>query len=132
MVDGASEHVLPAGRVRMEERDGLAFPAGCECPVDKHREEYDCKHEVALAVIGGPTALTGGPSHRIRLPWERDHDGSNSDDLPCFDCYEIPGMGPDSLWRWYVTRRTSGTFETAIWSMRSIETGSTKRRSSGG
>ncbi|MFC3958657.1 SWIM zinc finger family protein [Halovivax cerinus] len=43
--------------VGVEERDGLAVPVDCECPADEYQEEYDCKHKVALATIGGPTVL---------------------------------------------------------------------------
>lgn len=42
--------------VGVEERDGVAVPAECECPADIHREP-DCKHKVALATIGGSTVL---------------------------------------------------------------------------
>lgn len=43
--------------VGVEERGGLAVPIECECPADKYREDYDCKHKVALATVGGPTVL---------------------------------------------------------------------------
>lgn len=43
--------------VGVEDRDGLLVPAECECPADKYNEEYDCKHKVALATIGGPVVL---------------------------------------------------------------------------
>jgi hypothetical protein len=43
--------------VGVEDRDGLLLPAECECPADKYNEEYDCKHKVALATVGGPVVL---------------------------------------------------------------------------
>ena len=43
--------------VGVEERTGVPVPAECECPADKYNEEYDCKHKVALATVGGPTVL---------------------------------------------------------------------------
>jgi hypothetical protein len=43
--------------VGVEVRDGVAVPAECECPADMYHEEYDCKHKVSLAAIGGPTVL---------------------------------------------------------------------------
>lgn len=43
--------------VGVKDRDGLLVPAECECPADKYNEEYDCKHKVALATIGGPVVL---------------------------------------------------------------------------
>lgn len=42
--------------VGIEVRSGRALPAECECPADLHYEQ-DYKHKVALAAIGGPTAL---------------------------------------------------------------------------
>jgi hypothetical protein len=43
--------------VGVEDHDGLLVPAECECPADKYNEEYDCKHKVALATVGGPVVL---------------------------------------------------------------------------
>jgi len=43
--------------VGIEKRDGVPVPAECECPADKYNEEYDCKHKVALATVGGTTVL---------------------------------------------------------------------------
>jgi hypothetical protein len=43
--------------VGIEKRDSVPIPAECECPADKYNEEYDCKHKVALATVGGTTVL---------------------------------------------------------------------------
>lgn len=43
--------------VTVEERGGVVVPAECACPADRYREEYDCKHKVALATVGGPVVL---------------------------------------------------------------------------
>ncbi|MCU4799616.1 SWIM zinc finger family protein [Halobacteria archaeon HArc-gm2] len=43
--------------VGIEDRDGLLVPSECECKADQYNEEYDCKHKVALATIGGPVVL---------------------------------------------------------------------------
>lgn len=43
--------------ISVEDRDGVLVPAECECPADKYNEEYDCKHKVALATVGGPVVL---------------------------------------------------------------------------
>ena len=43
--------------VGVEDCDGVLVPAECECPTDKSNEEYDCKHKVALATVGGPVVL---------------------------------------------------------------------------
>ncbi|MFC7042200.1 SWIM zinc finger family protein [Halonotius sp. GCM10025705] len=43
--------------VGVEDRGGLLVPAECDCPADKYNEEYDCKHKVALATIGGSVVM---------------------------------------------------------------------------
>ena len=43
--------------VGIDDRDGLLVPAECECPADQYNEDYDCKHKVALATVGGPVVL---------------------------------------------------------------------------
>jgi hypothetical protein len=43
--------------VGVEDRDGVLVPAECGCPADKYNEEYDCKHKVALAAVGGSVVL---------------------------------------------------------------------------
>ena len=48
------EHAYVVG---VKERDGQPVPAECECPADLYREEYDCKHKVALAAEGGLPVL---------------------------------------------------------------------------
>jgi len=48
--------------VSVEERDGLFVPIECECPAD----EYDCKHKVAVAVVGGPVVLSAAMAFTSR------------------------------------------------------------------
>lgn len=43
--------------VTVKEKNGLIVPQECDCPADKYNEEYDCKHKVALASVGGPLVL---------------------------------------------------------------------------
>jgi hypothetical protein len=43
--------------VGVEDCDGVLVPAECECPADMYRDDYDCKHKLALAVVGGPVVL---------------------------------------------------------------------------
>lgn len=43
--------------VGVEDRGELAVPAECDCPADMYHEDYDCKHKVALAAVGGETVL---------------------------------------------------------------------------
>lgn len=49
-----ADHTYTVG---VEVRDGQALPAECDCPADTYREEYDCKHKLALATVGGPSVL---------------------------------------------------------------------------
>lgn len=76
--------------VGVEVRDGTPVPAECECPANKYNEEYDCKHKVALATVGGSTVLDAAVKVRA--------DGGNPDkqegddclctpDFPCAECY---------------------------------------------
>jgi hypothetical protein len=99
--------------VGIEIRDGVAVPAECDCPADMYREDYDCKHKVALATIGGPTVMgaalvekraDGSPPPRhgttLRELLEEDEpaeacphgdarcEGPDGDVLPCFGCYD--------------------------------------------
>lgn len=43
--------------VSIEEREGLPVPAECGCRADQYRDDYDCKHKVALATVAGPVVL---------------------------------------------------------------------------
>lgn len=43
--------------VGVEDRDGVPVPAECECKADRYNDDYDCKHKVALATVGGPVVL---------------------------------------------------------------------------
>lgn len=87
--------------VGVEERDGVAVPAECECPADKHREGYDCKHKVSLATVGGPTVLNAaieydssaadkvradGGVHAVDKCPPEDCACSNLSDFPCWPC----------------------------------------------
>jgi hypothetical protein len=49
--------------VNVEERDGQPLPASLECPVDEYRDDYDCKHKVALATVTTASVSSAiGPS----------------------------------------------------------------------
>jgi len=43
--------------VAVENVGGVIVPRECECPADRFRDDYDCKHKVALATVGGPVVL---------------------------------------------------------------------------
>jgi hypothetical protein len=73
--------------------DGVAVPTECECPADIHGEQ-DCKHKAALALVGGSVVLESAhafspPTTTATCPNGDPYcDGPESDDLPCFDCFE--------------------------------------------
>lgn len=95
-----------AYKVGVVVKDGAAILAECECPADKYRDDYDCKHKVALATVGGPTVLNAAVAFEDPAP-DRDRDtetmadhlradGGDPDDcdcaalsgdLPCWPCY---------------------------------------------
>lgn len=77
--------------VGVAERDGLVVPTECECPADQYNEEYDCKHKVALATVGGPTVLNAALAFDPS-PTRVKADGGcecDADDFPCFECYRL-------------------------------------------
>mgnify|MGYP002762972437 CR=1 FL=1 len=43
--------------VAVEDVGGVMVPRECECPADRFRDDYDCKHKVALATVGGPVVM---------------------------------------------------------------------------
>lgn len=98
--------------VGVEDREGLAVPAECECKADRYQEDADCKHKVALATVGGPTVLNAATEYetpattdtpsvetvadKLRadggLPAdsgsvEDDCDCASLSGFPCWDCY---------------------------------------------
>lgn len=92
--------------VTVEERNGLFLPAECECPEDQYREDYDCKHKVAVASVGGPIVLGAAMAYvseeqkealradggmvEVEESAEQETDDNCScdgDDFPCWPCY---------------------------------------------
>jgi hypothetical protein len=43
--------------VGIEQRDGSPVPAECGCKADRFREDADCKHKVAVGLVGGTAVL---------------------------------------------------------------------------
>ncbi|WP_049987281.1 SWIM zinc finger family protein [Halobellus rufus] len=80
--------------VGVEDRDGVLVPAECECPADMYNEEYDCKHKVALAAVGGAVVLDAAAafSHQSTESDESilagECDCTILSDLPCWPCYQ--------------------------------------------
>lgn len=89
--------------VGVEDRNGAPVPAECECPADQYHDDYDCKHKVALATVGGPTVMTAAmdfeaasscdeaPKATTAADKLRADGGCECDsfDFPCWDCYRI-------------------------------------------
>ena len=88
--------------VGVDEQDGVIIPKSCECPADQYSEDYDCKHKVALAVVGGPAVLStammcgaaSSPSEQSdETPTEslRADGGCECDQFgfPCWECVRI-------------------------------------------
>ncbi|QSG11381.1 SWIM family zinc finger [Halapricum desulfuricans] len=76
-------------RVMVAETDAGVLPVECECPADQYSEDYDCKHKVALAAIGGPTVLQAAVDFDPTPTPVRADGGCECDahDFPCFECY---------------------------------------------
>jgi hypothetical protein len=92
-------------------------PRECGCKADLYNEKYDCRHKVALAA-GGPVVLHAAAAFSPQSTPSRETetetmaeklkpdggkpetcpsgdaycDGPESDDLPCFDCFEGKGV----------------------------------------
>jgi hypothetical protein len=78
-------------------REGVAFPAECECPADIHRDQ-DCKHKVALATVGGPVILEASANY----PTESESSGRSNvppflDKLRADGGAATAGAGGDSI-----------------------------------
>ena len=79
--------------VGVEDRDGVLVPAECDCPADMYNREYDCKHKVALAAVGGAVVLDAAAGFSTQSA-ESDEstlagecDCTTLSDLPCWPCY---------------------------------------------
>ena len=72
--------------VTIENVDGVALPAECECPADQHHD-HACKHRVALASIAGPTILKAALNSSSCLDGLPGCVGPDGDEVQCFTCY---------------------------------------------
>ncbi|MFC7174233.1 SWIM zinc finger family protein [Haloplanus litoreus] len=43
--------------VAVEDVGGVIVPRECECPADRFRDDYDCKHKLALTLGSGPVVM---------------------------------------------------------------------------
>jgi hypothetical protein len=90
-----------AYEVTVAERDGAAVPDRCGCPADRYNEDYDCKHQVCLATIGGPTVLEAAVNFEDPAPETPADDPetmadrlrTDGGDSEC-DCEGLPGDFP--------------------------------------
>lgn len=72
--------------VTVEDMDGVALPAECNCPADQHQDSA-CKHRVSVAAKGGPTLLSATLNASPCLAGLPACTGPDGDELPCFTCY---------------------------------------------
>ncbi|WP_246986358.1 hypothetical protein [Halorientalis marina] len=86
--------------VGVGERDGVVVPVECGCPADRYNENYDCKHKVALATVGGPTVLNAAVNYESPSDYDDTPEATtaadklradggcecDSDDFPCWEC----------------------------------------------
>lgn len=75
--------------VGVDVRDGVAVPSECGCPADIHHDT-DCKHRVALAIVGGPTVLNAAVDFDGTPALEAVTDGGcwcDGHELACFSCW---------------------------------------------
>ena len=99
------EKDLHAYVVAVEDVGGVIVPRECECPADRFRDDYDCKHKVALATVGGPVVMKSAAAFSIESPESTTSDertavtdGGKSKEgecdcerlgsLPCWSCYQ--------------------------------------------
>ena len=71
--------------VTIEEIDGQPRPTECGCKADEYREEYDCKHKVALASIGGSLVLQAALSRKTPTVDVEDQFNPHSYEVPRAD-----------------------------------------------
>ena len=76
-------------RVLVAEKEGAPLPVQCDCPADQYHDEYDCKHKVAVAAVGGPTVLQAAVDYAVAPEQVRADGGCecDADEFPCFECY---------------------------------------------
>jgi hypothetical protein len=82
--------------VMVKEEAENPIPNKCECPADEYQEDYDCKHKVALAAVGGLPVLNAAvnyetPTEQPAANKLRTDGGCEclKSDFPCFECYRI-------------------------------------------
>jgi hypothetical protein len=91
--------------VAVEDVGGVIVPRECECPADRFRDDYACKHRVALASIGGQVVMEAAAAFSEKPLGESTSveptpvaDGGRPEsttceckelgELPCWSCYQ--------------------------------------------
>jgi len=92
--------------VAVEDVGGVIVPRECECPADRFRDDYDCKHKVALATVGGPVVMESAAAFSIESPETVTSggltpvtDGGRPESSAC-DCEELGSL---PCWSCYLT-----------------------------
>jgi hypothetical protein len=75
--------------VAVGERAGTLVPTECECPADKWREDYDCKHKVALAAVGGAVVMKAAGDFGSQQAAGDSVCECDGRGLPCWQCYQM-------------------------------------------
>ena len=99
------EKDLHAYVVAVEDVGGVFVPRECECPADRFRDDYDCKHKVSLATIDGQVVMEAAAAFSVESleskasaeqtpvtdggnPEEQDCECEGLSGLPCWSCYQ--------------------------------------------
>jgi hypothetical protein len=84
--------------VTVEDVGGVIVPRECECPADRFRDDYACKHRVALATVAGPVVMNAAAEFSEKSlessnPAEGTPvaDGGRPEDPKC-ECKELGGL----------------------------------------
>ncbi|WP_049935839.1 SWIM zinc finger family protein [Haloplanus natans] len=98
------ERDLHAYVVAVEDVGGTIVPRECECPADRFRDDYDCKHKLALVAVAGPVVMNAAaefPEKPLESPDSVNPtpvtDGGHPKDGNC----ECEGLGTLSCWPCY-------------------------------
>lgn len=94
--------------VAVEDVGGVIVPRECECPADRFRDDYACKHRVALASIGGQVVMEAAAAFPEKSLEESTSveptpvaDGGRPESATC----ECEGLGELPCWSCYQSER---------------------------
>lgn len=87
--------------VAVKDVGGVFVPRECECPADRFRDDYDCKHKVALATVV-MEAAAAFPEKLLREITSAEPapvaDGGRPESATC-ECEELGGLPCWSCYR---------------------------------